>query len=298
MDPYSSRHQDLDSVMGTMSRIPRLTSADGFSEWKHRIENHIKLTNQKIWRSILRDPVQIYDTDDVTGVVFKKLTKDYTDADFDKVELDEKAMAILTMALTPEIAQGFREYTNAKSLWEALVAVYEGNEDMKQSRQDLLRQSFNMFNHILGETLEAQLQRFSTLTTEISSAGIVMPRSEINKKLLNSLHEKWDMNVFVIKKTSNLNTMTLADTMAVIKSFDMDVTQRELNRASYNVGSSSNSAFSAQPSIIAPSPSCAPVAKSQVYSAGTSSNVPTIHTGPMAKGVEENMAMMTGLISC
>ncbi|KAL4591497.1 hypothetical protein LXL04_004465 [Taraxacum kok-saghyz] len=205
MDLYSGRNQDLDSVMGTMTRIPRLTSADGFSD-------------------ILRGPIQIYDTDEVTSVVFKKLTKDYTDADFEKVELDENAMAILSMALTPEIAQGFREYTDAKSIWEALVAVYEGNEDMKQSRQDLLRQRFNMFNHILGESLEAQLQRFSTLTTEISTADIVMPRSEINKKLLNSLNEKWDMNVFVIKKTSDLNKMTLAETMAVIKSFDMDVT--------------------------------------------------------------------------
>ena len=125
-----------------------------------------------------------------------------------------------------------------------------------------------------------------------------MPKSEVNKKLLNSLHEKWDMNVFVIKKASDLNKMTLAKTLAVIKSFDMDVKQREINRAGYNVGTSSNSAFSAQPTITAPSSSCAPVVQPQVYSAGTSSNVPTIHTGPMAKGVEENLAMMTGLISC
>ena len=88
-----------------------------------------------------------------------------------------------------------------------------------------------MFNHILGESLEAQLQRFTTLTAEISTAGIVMPRSEINKKLLNSLREKWDMNVVVIKKTSDLNSMSLAETLAVIKSFDMDVKQREIKRA-------------------------------------------------------------------
>ena len=143
-----------------------------------------------------------------------------------------------------------------------------------------------MFNHILGESLEAQLQRFSTLTTEISTAGIVMPRSEINKKLLNSLHEKWDHHVFVIKKTSNLNNMTLAETLAVIKSFDMDVTQWEINRASYNAGKSSNSAFAAQPSIIAPP-------QPQTYSTGSSSSVPAIHTGQMARGVEENMGIMT-----
>lgn len=60
------------------------------------------------------------------------------------------------MALSPQIAQGFIEYTSAKALWEALIEVYEGNEDMKQSRQDMPRQKFNMFNYILGESLEAQ----------------------------------------------------------------------------------------------------------------------------------------------
>ena len=38
---------------------------------------------------------------------------------------------MLTMTLSLEIAQGFREYTSAKALWEALIELYEGNEDMK-----------------------------------------------------------------------------------------------------------------------------------------------------------------------
>ena len=285
MDPYSGRNQDLDSVMGTVNRIQRLTSADGFSEWKFRIESYIKMAQPKVWRSMMRGPKEIKEADETTGIDTLKSMEDYTDDDWAIVEEDHKALGVLTMALTPDIAQGFREYTNAKSLWKALIAVYEGNDDMKQSRQDLLRQRFNMFNHILGESLEAQLQRFTTLTTEVSTAGIVLPKSEINKKLLNSLHEKWDMNVFVIKKTSNLNTMTLAETLAVIKAFDMDITQREINRASYNTGRSSNSAFAAQPSMVASSPSYAPVA--QVYSAGSSSSVPATHT-------EENLGIMAG----
>ena len=86
-----------------------------------------------------------------------KAIENYTDEDFEKVEEKERALATLTMALSPDIAQGFREYTSAKALWEALIEVYEGNEDMKESRQDMLRQKFNMFNYIPGETLEAQL---------------------------------------------------------------------------------------------------------------------------------------------
>ncbi|KAL4565974.1 hypothetical protein LXL04_030082 [Taraxacum kok-saghyz] len=41
------------------TRIPRLASADGFSEWKYRIEKYIRLSNPKVWRSMMSGPVKI-----------------------------------------------------------------------------------------------------------------------------------------------------------------------------------------------------------------------------------------------
>ena len=131
MDPYVGKHQELDAVMGTMTRIPRLTCADGFYEWKFRIESYIKLAHPKVWRCMMRGPTRITETNVTTGVVTTKLVENYTDEEWEKVEEDHKDLSVLAMALTPEIAQGFREYTDAKSLWTALTAVYEGNDDMK-----------------------------------------------------------------------------------------------------------------------------------------------------------------------
>ena len=82
---------------------------------------------------------------------------------------------------------------------------------MKESRQDMLRQNFNIFDYIPGETLETQLKRFTTLTTEMNIAEIFLSKSEINKKLLNSLPKSWDMNVAIIKKTKDLNHLSLTD---------------------------------------------------------------------------------------
>ncbi|KAL7603983.1 hypothetical protein Lser_V15G19898 [Lactuca serriola] len=147
----------------------------------------------KIWRSILKDPVRITTT--IAGQVVDKKMENYADEDFENVEEHEKVLATLTMALSPDIAHGFREYTSTKALWESLIEVYEGNEDMRESCQDMVRQSFNMFNYVPGETLEAQLQRFTSLNTEMIVAGIFYTKSEINKKLLNSLPKSWDMNV-------------------------------------------------------------------------------------------------------
>ena len=132
----STQYQELDAVMGATTRIPRLMSADGFPEWKYRIEKYIKMKDFKIWKCVLKDPVRITTT--VGGQVVDKKIENYTDEDFESVEEQEKALAILTMALSPDIAQGFREYTSAKALWEALIEVYERNEYIRESHQDML----------------------------------------------------------------------------------------------------------------------------------------------------------------
>nr|KAJ0203314.1 hypothetical protein LSAT_V11C500243530 [Lactuca sativa] len=139
MEPqYNAIRQELDSIMGTTTRIPRLLFAKGFLEWKYRIEKYIKMKHFKIWRNNLRGPVRITNTPE-DGTIIEKEVQDYTDADFDKIEEQEKALTTLTMALSPVITQGFREYDSTMALWEVLNEIYEGNEDMKQSRQDMLR---------------------------------------------------------------------------------------------------------------------------------------------------------------
>ena len=138
---------------------------------------YIKMKDLKFWRSFLRGPIHFTTTLE-DGTITDKKIENYTDDDFEKIEEQEKALATLTMALSPQIAQGFSEYTSANALWEALIEVYEGNEYMKESRQDMLRQKFNMFNYVLREILADQLQRFTTLTTKMSSAGIFVSKSE------------------------------------------------------------------------------------------------------------------------
>ncbi|XP_076920193.1 uncharacterized protein LOC143581254 [Bidens hawaiensis] len=203
---------------------------------------------------------------------------------------------------------------------------------MKRSRQDLLRQKFNMFNHVLGETLESQLQRFISLVTEMRTAGILLQTSEINNKLVNSLPKNWDMHVAVIKKTKDLIRMSMTEMIATIKACDMDDKQRAINHASsysaagYNV--TSNSALMSQDSFSLFKPSQPPpLGNFQMFSStlgqSSSSNSPNpaavfftksgqsvsdarkvassvkpsqIPTIP--KETQENIALMAGFMNC
>ena len=50
---------DLDSVMGTTTRVPRLMFANGFPEWKFRFIQYVKMKDIKMWRSLIKGPVKI-----------------------------------------------------------------------------------------------------------------------------------------------------------------------------------------------------------------------------------------------
>ncbi|KAL8205619.1 hypothetical protein R6Q57_009170 [Mikania cordata] len=111
----------------------------------------------------------------------------YTENDILLKEKDDKSYDSISMALSADVAHGFNEHETAKQLWDALVERFEVNEDMRESRKNMLRQWFNMFNHFKREYLVAQLNRFTHLMTEMTSAGIEIFKGEVNKKLLNSL---------------------------------------------------------------------------------------------------------------
>ncbi|KAJ0861499.1 putative transcription factor interactor and regulator CCHC(Zn) family [Helianthus annuus] len=225
-----TQQQELDSKLGTTSRIPRLTDANDFPEWKWRFEQHLKVKDYKLWRSILRGPREIMmESPTEPDVKIKKPRDQYTEDDLLIVEEDDRAFSYLTMGLGPNIAMGFRTCKSAKELWDSLVEVYEGNEDMKESRRNLLQQNFNNFNHIYGETVDNQIQRFVKLVTQMQMEEIHTTNASTNRQLLNALPKSWDHHVAMIKKTKDLARCTLSEMISHIKACELDDKQRETN---------------------------------------------------------------------
>ena len=235
----------LDAQIGTTTRPPRLGLDSDFYDWKFRFKQYVKFVDGRMWRSIVQGPREITQPDE-DGVLKVKEQKDYSDDDWTKVEPDDKALAALTMALTPEVATGYKQYTTAKSLWDALVESYEGNDEMKEVRKDTLRHKFNMFHHVLNESLENQIQRFVHLTTEMKSAGLDLNQYEVNKKLLYSLPRSWDTNISIIKGAHKVERLSLNELISTIRSYELVNKQRDLSHATtMNTAGvqSSNTAF-------------------------------------------------------
>ena len=93
----------------TVSKMPRLTSAEGFTDWKYSFEHYLKGKNGKLWRSIVKGPTRITRiSDDAAKTVVDKREDEYTDADFDLVDIDDQALAAINLALSLYISKGFR----------------------------------------------------------------------------------------------------------------------------------------------------------------------------------------------
>ncbi|KAM0038185.1 hypothetical protein Hdeb2414_s0013g00411911 [Helianthus debilis subsp. tardiflorus] len=171
----------------------------------------------------------MYATEDDPQTQVPKPENIFTDEDRKVIAEDEAACGTLSMSLGPDISIGVRNCKSAKKIWDTLVHLFEGNAEMKASRINMMNQQFSSLNHIYREMVENQVRRFVKLVSQMVSAGIDVSNSAMNRQLLNSLPKGWDAEVSMIKRTKDLNEMTLTELIATIKSCEIDNQQREIN---------------------------------------------------------------------
>ena len=65
--------------------------------------------------------------------------------DFKKMEKNAKAKKLLYFGLAPDEYTHISECESAKDIWNALQVAYEGTNQVKQSRIELLMRKFELF---------------------------------------------------------------------------------------------------------------------------------------------------------
>ncbi|KAI3810665.1 hypothetical protein L1987_20287 [Smallanthus sonchifolius] len=110
-----------------------------------------------------------------------KLMSEYDEKVIALIARDNMAYGSIAMALPMDVFNIFAEYSTAKDVWVALCIRYEGSAELK----------------VLG--------------TEY-------PTIELNKKLLDSLPEEWNMYRIMIKKTEKLSDLSQQELYSIMDS--------------------------------------------------------------------------------
>ncbi|KAJ0532958.1 hypothetical protein HanRHA438_Chr09g0385301 [Helianthus annuus] len=228
---------------GTTTRPPKLKGAEDFSTWKTRIQSFFEYTDYNLWLSVTAGP-HIPTVVRGDAVVANNDATTFTDEDKALIQRDRRAHAALTMALSTDDCNMFEEHRTANALWNALIEYYEGNEELIESKRDMVQKQYDMFCGVRGESLSDHISRFLNMMTKMKKAGNPVTNRAAIKKLLDSLPKEWSLQCMMIKKDflNNPNPVTLSDLINTLRAFEMDVNKREMNTAGFPPKSTQTSA--------------------------------------------------------
>ncbi|XP_075085077.1 uncharacterized protein LOC142168313 [Nicotiana tabacum] len=103
------------------------------------------------------------------------------------IEKNAKAKKILICGLGPDEYNKKFVCSNSKQIWDALQTAHEGTNQVKRSRIELLMRNYDLFSTKESEPIQDMMTRFTIITNEQKSLGIVFTSEEFVSKVLRIL---------------------------------------------------------------------------------------------------------------
>ena len=195
---------------GYSTQRPPMFNGKFYTYWKNRMEIFIKAENYQVWRVIEVGDYEVTKTLSNNEVVPKEISE-YDREDFDKMEINAKAVKLLHCGLGPHEHNRVMGCKSAKQIWDLLEITHEGTSEVKRSKIDLLMSKYERFEMMPKETIQDMLTRFTNITNELVSLGKDIPIDEQVRKVLRSLpqDEKWRAKVTTLMETKDFTKFNI-----------------------------------------------------------------------------------------
>ena len=105
------------------------------------MENYIQAENYELWMLIKNGPLIPKKIKEDGATIIKK-PEEFDGDDYKMMEKNAKAKKLLCFGLDPDEYPRISECESAKEIWDALQIAYEGTNQVKQSRIELLTVSY------------------------------------------------------------------------------------------------------------------------------------------------------------
>ncbi|KAJ0526705.1 hypothetical protein HanHA300_Chr09g0326131 [Helianthus annuus] len=139
-------------------------------------------------------------------------------------DLEKKAYAILTQALSKDIYHQFVSFKTTNKLWDALKTRGVGNEATRQLRHDLLKKEFDGFTCTDKESLGDMTSQFYHLLTELGNFRVVTTPADVVKKFADALPPQWNSFLEILKYNGVLATTHINDFVQLLENKDQEET--------------------------------------------------------------------------
>ncbi|CAM8986586.1 unnamed protein product [Rhodiola kirilowii] len=208
---------------------PPLLKQGQFDWWKDQFEAHICSLDGQLWRIFETGPLPIpLDITDPAKPVEKAKDK-YTDEDYKCLEKNARAKKVLYMALSPGDQIKVAMYKTTKDMYDGLVRLYGGNEDIKRNRILAATKDYKTVMQIKDESLEDFYTRFQVIVGQLEYLNEKLPEWKTTHQFLQALNSKWDQVTLALQAQKGIKDATLEELVANLQS-QAGIVERKMAR--------------------------------------------------------------------
>ncbi|GJU77425.1 hypothetical protein Tco_1274495 [Tanacetum coccineum] len=174
-------------------KLPVLKTGD-YDLWSMRMEQYLTHTDYALWEVVVNGDAPAIASASVgtEGPIPPKTAKQKL---VRKNEL--KAKSTLLLAILDENLLKFHGIKDAKILWEAIKAIFEG--------------------------LDKTYDRFQKLISQLKIHGEVIYQEDVNLKFLRSLPSAWNNITLIMRNKSDLDTLSMDDLYNNLKVYESEI---------------------------------------------------------------------------
>ncbi|GAV70938.1 zf-CCHC domain-containing protein/DUF4219 domain-containing protein/UBN2 domain-containing protein [Cephalotus follicularis] len=201
---------------------PPFFDGNNYSHWNIKMTIFIQALDFNLW-DIVIDGYELPRTVSKEGVKILKHKSLYTDDDKKKVQLNAKAKHVIICALNSNEFNIVSSCATAKEMWDRLKVTYEGTNQVKDAKINMLVKEYEMFSMKETENISSIFVRFTNIINSLQSLNKYYTNSEMVRKILRCIPKSWMPKVTAIEEAKDLITLPLEELLGSLMTHKMPI---------------------------------------------------------------------------
>ena len=206
-----------------MPRDGRPLKFDGsnYAYWKALMRAYLRAIDERIWLSVVNGYTEPVLT--INDVVVPKPIQQWDKLDFEKKNWNNKALSIIFNGITCDEFRRISICETAKEAWDILEVTHEGTDLVKNSKLQRLTTTFETLRMDEGETFDAFYAKLSDVVNSCFYLGKKLSQSEIVRKILRSLPDRFQPKVTAIEESKDIDLIKVEQLVGNLQTYESNL---------------------------------------------------------------------------
>ncbi|KAH9704490.1 hypothetical protein KPL70_011490 [Citrus sinensis] len=163
------------------------------------------------------------------GEDIPKPSREWNKLEKRKASLNSKTMNALFCALNKKEFHRVSSREIANEIWHKLEVVYEGTNQVKESKISRYTRQYELFQMEQNESVYSMYTRFTDIVNTLGALRKTFSNSEKVKKIITSLPKEWRPKKTAIEEAKDLNILPIDDLIGSLISYEEDLAAKRGN---------------------------------------------------------------------